>query len=73
MDRVRGLISGAEAIQQGFFGQGTGRIVFDEVGCLGFESMLASCPLLRTHDCTHSEDAGVRCQGVSSYCDIIDM
>ena len=62
MDRVCGLISGAEAIQQAFFGQGTGRIIFDDVGCTGSESTLASCPLSRTHNCAHSEDAGVRCQ-----------
>ena len=59
------LISGAQAFGSARFGQGTGRIVFDDVRCVGFEPLLAFCPLSRTHNCTHLDDAGVRCQGKS--------
>ena len=38
-------------------------ILMDNVGCLGTESRLVDCPFDRhTADCSHSEDAGVRCQ-----------
>ena len=44
------------------FGQGTGPIFLDNVACVGTESSLEDC----THDpsaldCTHYEDAAVRC------------
>lgn len=44
-----------------FYGQGTGPIFLDEVGCQGDELSLLACPNRRVSDCTHSEDAGVRC------------
>ena len=46
------------------FGQGTGSIWLDQVRCVGTEARLASCPAnpIGTHDCSHFEDAGVRCQ-----------
>ena len=45
------------------FTDGTGQIWLDEVGCLGTESRLIDCPAnpLAQHDCTHDQDAGVRC------------
>ena len=45
------------------FGQGTGRIWRDNVGCSGAESMLSSCSASYwgSHNCYHSDDAGVVC------------
>uniref|UniRef100_A0A3P9DRI5 SRCR domain-containing protein n=1 Tax=Maylandia zebra TaxID=106582 RepID=A0A3P9DRI5_9CICH len=47
------------------FGQGSGRVWMNEVGCTGRESNLFECRQsgLGSHDCSHSEDAGVICQG----------
>ena len=48
-----------------YFGQGTGAVALEEVACTGSETSLLSCPsntIFQT-DCSHSNDAGVICQG----------
>ena len=50
-----------------FFGQGTGLIFLDNVGCTGNETSLLQCPRpgpIGAHNCNHSEDAGVTCGGM---------
>ena len=48
------------------FGAGTGPIHLDGVDCSGREHRLIDCPHSSFVNCTsnHSEDAGVRCQGL---------
>ena len=52
----------AVALTSGFT-NGVGRIWLDNVQCRGTESRLISCPAnpIGSHNCVHSEDAGVRC------------
>ncbi len=60
---IYNYISYIDAVARSFaaFGQGTGPIWLDEVGCQGDEASLAFCPIDSTHDCSHFEDAGVEC------------
>lgn len=50
------------------FGQGTGPIWIDNTDCVGDELRLTSCRFdSDTTDCTHAEDAGLRCSGRCKY------
>ena len=55
---------GVRAFFNAGFGEGFGPIWLDNLICDGTESRLADCLAnpIGDHDCSHSEDAGVRCQ-----------
>ena len=38
-------------------------ILLDDMACNGSETSLTECAGVRIHDCDHSEDAGVICEG----------
>ena len=55
----------AVPLRQAYFGRGSGDILLDNVVCRGTESSLLECTtnIIGQHNCDHSEDAGVRCEG----------
>ena len=53
----------ASAIPFARFGPGSGPILLDDVACTGFEDRLIDCRYdSNTGDCSHPNDASVRCQ-----------
>ncbi|XP_038061741.1 deleted in malignant brain tumors 1 protein-like [Patiria miniata] len=62
--RMLGYPSASHAWSSAHFGQGSGRIILDDVNCGGYESSIADCPHRSwfSHNCGHSEDAGVTCR-----------
>ena len=52
------------AVGYAFYGQGSGPIHLDDVGCSGSEVRLDSCSssIIGDHNCFHWEDAGVICE-----------
>merc|ERR1712195_448875 len=62
--------STATANSQAQYGAGSGSIHYDDVACTGSEDSLAACPGLQgSHNCAHSEDAGVDCTVTSAPTD----
>ena len=61
---------GAVAVNEAFYGQGSGDILLDEVHCVGNEDNIGDCPHQDwgVHDCGHSEDAGVICTDDGKTC-----
>ena len=60
------ILTDAVAFGSAHFGAGTGTIYLDDVGCTGSENNLTDCSRSFTVTCFggHSQDAGVRCQGL---------
>ncbi|XP_062512306.1 scavenger receptor cysteine-rich domain-containing group B protein-like isoform X1 [Corticium candelabrum] len=51
------------------YGQGSGKIWMDRVGCRSWDSRLGSCRFTgwNNNNCDHSKDAGVSCDALSDY------
>ncbi|XP_067092741.1 neurotrypsin isoform X1 [Osmerus mordax] len=62
--RQLGFRGRAEVAPDGVYGEGAGMILLDEVQCKGIEGTLLACSHAEwgRHDCSHSEDVGVRCE-----------
>ena len=66
---ILSFTTGSIPFSRAHFGQGTGRIILDNVRCTGREQRLIDCPNIgvNNHNCHHSEDAGVCCEGELMY------
>ena len=59
--------SGSIPVRNAGFGEGSGSILLDNLVCEGDESSLLDCAsdvAIGESNCQHSEDAGVRCEGM---------
>lgn len=63
--RIYVFITGAVPVRNAFFGQGSGRIHLDDLGCERSETSIVDCPNngVNVNNCNHAEDAGVICLG----------
>ncbi|XP_063969555.1 deleted in malignant brain tumors 1 protein-like [Lytechinus pictus] len=61
--RMLGFDGALNAPGSATFGQGSGDILLDSIGCTGTEDNLAECihKGIGDHDCAHTEDAGAVC------------
>ncbi|XP_052276796.1 deleted in malignant brain tumors 1 protein-like isoform X2 [Dreissena polymorpha] len=69
--RMLGLYQGSsygQAYSSAYFGQGSSQIWLDSLECNGYESSLSQCSHQSwgSHDCGHSEDAGLDCYAYMS-------
>ena len=57
--------AGGRAYSNAYFGLGSGPIFLDDVQCSLNSNQLLECPSqpILSHDCLHSADAGVGCEG----------
>ena len=57
---------GGRAYSNAYFGAGRGPIFLDDVQCTSSANKLLECPSrpILSHNCLHSADAGVGCEGV---------
>ena len=57
--------AGSTAYSRAYYGQGSGPIWLDDLGCNGREARLSECINYRIgpNNCQHSEDASVACEG----------
>ena len=60
------VYAGGIAYSNAHFGTGSGHIFMDDVQCSSSSSQLLECPSrpILSHNCLHSADAGVHCEGV---------
>ena len=65
--RQLGYIKAAAVLGSARFGPGSGPILFSELSCIGNESVITECGHDDSsgHNCSHSEDVGVVCEGQS--------
>ena len=66
MSSIVFLCADGRAYSNAHFGAGSGSIFLDNVQCTSSSNQLLECPSspILSHNCLHSADAGVGCEGV---------
>ncbi|KAJ8050812.1 Deleted in malignant brain tumors 1 protein [Holothuria leucospilota] len=65
--RQLGFLEAVFAVRKSLWGEGDSVILMSNVQCDGSESTLYGCTFNRVHNCTHSQDAGVKCKKGEYY------
>ena len=61
--RQLGFVGASKTRNEGYYGEGSGPILLDDVQCSGNETFIWECDHYgwNQHDCSHREDASVQC------------
>ena len=71
--RQLGYGSAVSALRNAYFGRGSGAQWEVNWYCSGSESSLQSCRTTSSANCSHSEDASVRCSGSNGELNVIQV
>nr|XP_054760966.1 deleted in malignant brain tumors 1 protein-like [Lytechinus pictus] len=63
--RLLGFLGASDVLHNTAFGEGTGKVLLEDISCLGSEDTLMNCTFtsLEAVDCPHNLDVGVMCKG----------
>lgn len=70
------LFTGATPLYNAQFGQGVGPVIIDKIACNSSAQNISQCTITTPSSCTHKNDSGLRCTGMSTsiiYDDVLNL